>query len=435
MTRVLKVLAFLAALAVVGVWLFRQPDTTTRDGVVTISYAMAGTPQQLRQEERLLRIFEEQQPGIRVKLRAPSSGDFVHKLRTELAGHVAPDVFFVDVNIFYTLADKQVLRPLDDLIAADPSFRRDAYFEGIMDAYSYEGRQYGVPKDAASNVLFYNKAHFDAEGLPYPDETSTWEDILGAAKRLTKDTDGDGRIDRFGLANIDFLDLLEQYDAPILSEDRSRCVLNSPRAREACQFMYDAIYKHNVVPSTTQMAGFGVSGGATGGAGILDLFPSQKASMIVTNIVLSLKYSDTRFDWDVAMQPKAYRHGGLLNGAAYPMNMRTRHPKEAWELQKFLSGELVQTSRARDGESLPALKALANSEVWLEHPDNPRNFKAAVDQMLTAKAPPFHPRWQRVVREVQYMMQEFLAEERPVPIDKALADAERRINKVLSGGD
>lgn len=431
MMQALKPVVFLLVLLALGIWLFRQPDTTERDGMVTLTYEMMGTPQQLVQERQFLDQFEKLHPNIRVKLRTPSTGDYLQKLRTELAGHVAPDIFWVEVNIFSTLADKRVLRPVDDLIAQDTQFRRDAYFEEIMNAFTYEGQQYAVPKDAASNVLFYNKDHFDAEGIPYPNETSTWDDILSAAKRLTKDTNGDGRLDRFGLANIEFLDLLEQYDVRLY--ENGKCTLNTPRGREACQFLYDATYKHHALPTASQMSGFGVGGGAASTLGYLDLFPSQRASMIICNIVISLKFSEASFRWDVAMQPKAYRHGGLLNGAAYPMNIRTKHPKEAWELQKFLSGQVVQTKRAQDGESLPSLKALANSDVWLSHPENPRNYKAAVDQMLTAKPPPYHPRGFRASQEIFVMMQEFLSEEDPVSIDEALTRAESRINKILDG--
>src|SRR5688572_6596344 len=106
-----------------------------------------------------------------------------------------------------------------------------------------------LPKNAASDVIFYNKDHFDKEGIPYPDETWTWDDLLSASVRLTKDTDGDGRRDRFGLANIQFLDYLRQHGVEVISQDGTRCTLNTPVARECCQFAYDLVYKHRVIPS------------------------------------------------------------------------------------------------------------------------------------------------------------------------------------------
>ena len=40
---------------------------------------------------------------------------------------------------------------------------------------------------------------FDAAGIPYPDETWDWDKLVEVGKQLTKDTDGDGTVDQWGL--------------------------------------------------------------------------------------------------------------------------------------------------------------------------------------------------------------------------------------------
>jgi multiple sugar transport system substrate-binding protein len=409
---------------------FVRCSTDTRTDVV-LSYGMFGTPEQIQVEKQLLTEFERANPGIRVKLRTPSSGGYMEKLMTELAGRVAPDVMFMGADHFSSFAGRQVFQPLDKMIGADPEFRMEDYFPEIMKAFTWKGSLYAIPKNAASNVVFYNKNHFEAAGIPYPDGTWTWDELLNIAKRLTGDLDNDGRIDQFGLAGIDGLDFLRQHGVEILSADCRTCTLNTTTAAECVQFMKDAVYVHRAIPTQSQTAGFGLSGGATGTMGIFELFAAGRVSMFIFDIVLSLKYQDAKFDWDVTTQPRGPLGLTYIHGGAYPMNVRTRHPDESWKLMKFLSGPYVQEFRAGGGESLPSLKELAVSDAWMTNSKRPANRKAVLDQMKTARPAPAHPRWPSIVAEVHRMFGETLAEANPADIKTALAETERRIERIL----
>ena len=56
----------------------------------------------------------------------------------------------------------------------------------------FQGKLYGLPSDFSTIALVYNKDMFDKYGVPYPDDTWDWDKFLWAAKKFTKDTDGDG---------------------------------------------------------------------------------------------------------------------------------------------------------------------------------------------------------------------------------------------------
>ena len=56
----------------------------------------------------------------------------------------------------------------------------------VVDTTSFEGSVYGFPRDIGLEVLYYNKDHFDAAGLSYPDDSWTWDDLLAAAETLTE---------------------------------------------------------------------------------------------------------------------------------------------------------------------------------------------------------------------------------------------------------
>src|SRR2546427_477585 len=59
---------------------------------------------------------------------------------------------------------------------------------------------YAIPDGYTPMVVVYNKDLFDRGGIPYPSDDWTWDDFTRIAKLLTRDTDGDGRIDQWGTA-------------------------------------------------------------------------------------------------------------------------------------------------------------------------------------------------------------------------------------------
>ena len=53
-------------------------------------------------------------------------------------------------------------------------------------------------------ALYYNKAMFDAAGIPYPDDTWDWDKLIEVGKQLTvKDGDGQRPARAVGLLHRD----------------------------------------------------------------------------------------------------------------------------------------------------------------------------------------------------------------------------------------
>jgi multiple sugar transport system substrate-binding protein len=442
MASLIKGLLALLCFTAIAVWLLLPAATVTPDGVTQISFGSFGNPEQVDVYKHIVNLFEQSHPSIRVDLRTPSSGGYLEKLKTEMAGRVAPDVTWIDVGSFYSFSDKAVFRPLTEFIQGDLNCHLEDFFSGMIDALKYQGEVYALPKSCGSLILFYNQDHFDQAGIPYPDRTWTWETVIEVSKKLSRDLDGDGRMDRYALVLTNPLDLMWQYGVEVLSPDGLRCTLDTPEAHQACQLSRDLVYVHHAAPTNSEMGAFGLSAGGTSsggrggqGSGVYDLFPMERASMIITDLVLSIAYQKARFRWDVAVQPGGTRHGGYLNGAGYAMNSRTQHPQEAWELIKFLSGPEVQRLRAKGGDSLPSMLKIARSEDFLGNPKPPHNREALIEQAENAAAPPYHPRWPTILQEVSLMMEGIMAEEDPVPVEMALKETVRKINLILSGED
>ncbi len=55
------------------------------------------------------------------------------------------------------------------------------------------------PQNISSLVVYYNKKLFNQAKVPLPKKGWTWSQMVDKAKKLTKDLDGDGKTDQYGL--------------------------------------------------------------------------------------------------------------------------------------------------------------------------------------------------------------------------------------------
>ena len=124
---------------------------------------------------------------------------------------------------------------------------------GVAHFTTPEG-QFGLPRDLNVVGLYYNKAMFDAAGIPYPDDTWTWDTLVEVGKQLTLDKDGDGQTDQWGfytettdMENY-WSSLVWQNGGDIVSADRTQTLLGSDEAVGGIQQLQDLIYTHKIMP-------------------------------------------------------------------------------------------------------------------------------------------------------------------------------------------
>ena len=118
------------------------------------------------------------------------------KLQTSLAGGDAPDVFAMDGPLFPDYQSRDVLLDLKPFIDRDGYDLTQLADQAVADFTTPDG-QFGLPRDLNVVALYYNKAMFDAAGIPYPDETWDWAKLNDVAKQLTV-KDANGKVTQWG---------------------------------------------------------------------------------------------------------------------------------------------------------------------------------------------------------------------------------------------
>ncbi|MHB1417685.1 MAG: ABC transporter substrate-binding protein, partial [Chloroflexota bacterium] len=168
-----------------------------------------------------------------------------------------PDVGWSDTLLAKTAANEQIdliwwcashhkfaeegrLLDLTPLLEADQNYKLDGVFQpaGIEFAYDLPGREgplWGVPTNYATVLLWYNMAMFDAAGLAYPTSDWTYDDLLTNAKALSKDLDGDGTNDEWGLGlsgdgDWYYEPVMEAFGGGIVEVDGDGCLLSKPES-------------------------------------------------------------------------------------------------------------------------------------------------------------------------------------------------------------
>jgi multiple sugar transport system substrate-binding protein len=241
---------------------------------------------------------------------------------------------------------------LQSYIDANPGFL-DGFYPQTLTAYKTADGYYGLPRDFQTIVLFYNKDMFDAAGVDYPTADWTYDDLLAAAKKLTLDTDNDGKVDQYGFwADTWDMELLWSeavwaYGGEIISEDHAKTLIGEGGARDAWAYI-DSLYKEGVIPTPTSSGEFGD-----------DLFQPKISAMTTIGHWAVPGYVQAGINFDVAPMPSGPAgRATSVNSAGFVIAKDSKHPDAARVQQAALSDgpdQLVQ----RDCH--PVLKSVAES--------------------------------------------------------------------------
>lgn len=393
MRRVLTCLVVLIVAVPLGLWVLQPKVRPEYDekGRVIIEWYTYATPEFLELYDKyLIPEFERTHPHVKIRLNS-SMGDtgYDAKLLTLVAGKIAPDIVHITQQNFPFYAAKGLLMDLNPVIAADPDFTIGDYFEPVMDGLRYQGKLLGLPSDFSTIALIYNKKLFDEAGVTYPDKTWDWERFLWAARKLTKDTDGDGATDQFGFVNINAYNRWPAWvwanGGDILSRDMKKCMMDDPKSIRGLEFYVNLSLKENVAPTATQNLG----------QSFQEMFMAQRAAMIAdSRYAYKIFSKGLEFPWDVAHMPKGpVRRSTTFIWGGNCILSSTKHPAETWEFLKFLSGKEGALLNVKAGNALPAYKKVAMSDEVLKSATSPENDHIFIEAIEYGRQAPFPPQF------------------------------------------
>lgn len=317
--------------------------------------------------EKLANQYMSTHPNVEVEW-TYDKGDlgYYDMIQTWIAGGTPADIMWMGTG-FWNFVDQGVLMPLDDLVARDANIA--AINPTALANHRWAGQQLALPYGVNTHVMAYNKRLIDEAGLNYPQSSWTWNDAVAMGKRLTRDKDGDGTADVFG---INIANGIKQtgfyYSGDFYSKDGHSTDFANPVNIEATQLIADLSTKLGIAPTSGNQHTMLMNGQlAATNIGIFNVPAYREADGL---------------DWDVVTLPgletggQTY-HATFMSSESWTIYKNTPHPQEAREFLRWLYSPEAMNQVAGLGVVIPTQPEIAGE--WLNSSPEPANLVAFVD--------------------------------------------------------
>jgi len=425
-----RALAFLAALAACG-----RAGAWDRRGQVRLEAVTGADYRAARIERRVLEPYVAANPGIGVVERGAGSfpTGYRERILASLAAGSPPDVFRLDQDDVPALANRGValdLSPYLDRVGAD----LDCFNPTALGIFTRGDAVLALPTGYTPIVVAYNKDLFDRAGIAYPGDAWTWDDFKRIAHRLTRDTDGDGRIDQWG-AYFDrrvfvYLPWIWSGGGDVLCPEgrwASGC-LDAPRTIEAIRWYTRWVTTDSIAPRPP-------SPGTPGGSDDVRLFYTGRLAMVtaahawVPDLRAAVALGRLRVGFVAIPHRVGSAPATAIYASAYAVPATVSRRRLSVELAAYLADTLAQALRGEAGLELPALTPVAEALAARDT----LGWEAAFLRAARHGRPPWSARveqWREVEAALSDLLDRIvLAQEDP---EIAVHDAARQLDGLLS---
>ncbi len=262
---------------------------------------------------------------------------------------------------------------LDPLAKADPTFKADDFFPGLLERLTWREELWGLPDQVNLMLIAYNKDLFDQAGMSYPQIGWTWDDFLAKAQSLAGHR---GVKYAFLPTSPQFLvsyiyghggSLADPFADPI------RPTLDDPRVATALREFADLTLRHQVVADTSGMEFSTLFELPLEGHVAMWMEPRRPDS-------LSKAAQEMRLGFVPFPEGKQPTDAVFLS--CYYISGATAHPHESWEWIHFLT-----TRRLRN--ELPARRSVFETSGFREQmgEENAAAYLYALEHAM----PPLRP--------------------------------------------
>ncbi|WP_426623688.1 ABC transporter substrate-binding protein [Leifsonia sp. McL0607] len=321
----------------------------------SISYAFWDVNQKPAMDA-LTKDFNKEYPNIKVTTQITPYANYFTKLQTQGSSKTLPDVFWMNGPNFQLYASNGMLEPVGSGI------KPANYPKALNDLYSWDGKQYGVPKDFDTIGVFYNKAVFDKAGVAYPTANWTWDEFHQKAKEISDKLKGEGV---YGVASglsggqEMYYNTILQAGGSIISSDGKKSGYDDPKSIAGLQFVRDLIADGSS-PTLAQLSDTPED----------QWFINSKSAMIWSGTWLNseLLASPIKSTIALAPLPTGERKATVIHGLANVVAKDSKNKSAAIAFQDYLGGKEAAQTQAKMGAANPAFngtqQAFVDTAPW-----------------------------------------------------------------------
>ena len=399
-------------------------DSGASKKIVVWDYYGSATP-----VKPAIEAYKKKHPGIKVDYQVYDYDTFQEKLSTAFSSNSAPDLATIDMTWVPTYASQGVLSDISEISKNKLNGKSidSQYSKGALKAMTYEGHKVVLSYDFDVYSLYYRADILKAKGLEVP---KTWEDLLKVSKAMAQDTNGDGKVDKYGFQvrpdTFQYSQFLFQNGGSIVDKSGKKAAFSSTAGVEALKYMQDLMKNGGVMWDPSQ-------GDSTGLPGIAD----ERIGMFLNGPylmgVLKTGVPNQAGKWAVAPAPFAKKQGSYLGGTALAIPTGAKNTNGAWDLMQFLlkpeQQELVYTKAGAAPATTAALKSKTLTAPDSFFYQNQEPFSIFEEALKTATPFPYVSGWPEIDKAMTDAVTAALRGKKTP--EQALKDAAKTSDKAL----
>lgn len=329
--------------------------------------------------QQIIDNFEGNNPNINVEIQVIPWGNYWDKLKTEIAGGTAPDIFWNFIPYVPNFSNRDALLDISEYVERD-QVDLTKFNETLVKGFEVGDKRYGIPKDWDATGLFYNKELLKAAGYDSFPENLTWNAEDGGTfieflQKLTVDANGKhpseegfdpNDVQQYGFLLMD-RGVIDPGHLVGYAKGNGTDVINNNQLElndelvNTFTFLHDLINKYQVHPTYTDVSTSGSD----------SQFFSQRVAVWMNGSWSMKPINDSAsFDWGIAPLP-AGSVGSYtrINGLGDSIFSKTSHPEEAWKFVSYIASPEAQDILGSTGTAFPG------------HADSVQKFVDYYDEM------------------------------------------------------
>jgi multiple sugar transport system substrate-binding protein len=400
--------------------------------------------------QQLVAKFNREHPTIAVEsLYIGQSDRQLPKILAAIVGDAKPDLLWSGSMLTGQLVDLNAIEPIDSLWQR--SMISKDIDPALLGSMQYENQLWSIPFGTNNVGIFYRPSLFKAAGIEHL--PTNWAELTAVAKQLTRDTNGDGKNDQFGMmlplgqgewtvftwlpfmwggggelftptAELVYGNQIKSgrvitnnsASSANNSTNNSTIQIDNPGAIAALQLWQDLIKTGTAILSSPER-GYE-----------LDSFLAGKVAMQLTGPWTLGQLASMKFtDYDVMPIPAGTRSATSIGGEnLFMMKSTPSHQRAAWEFMEYVLSADFQTEWAIGTGYLPINLKSRQQVNYRDYVSRTPATQVFLDQAKYGRSRPIAPGYSQISENLGRAIESVLLDRDSPSV--ALKTAQARLN-------